>query len=585
MAGARMTPSARFTANVGTFSVGYSTRGNGDTQTGGVLNLGTNNTLTATSVIVGQATAVNGAGGTREVTTANGGSTTINAGSMNVALGGVGASSFTLGTGASLTLRGYSGAGSRANLTIGNNTVAWGSSAGTMDLSGGPASLTLSNLVVGQVSGSGQNSTGHSLTLGTSGANYLDISGMGNAMTVGSSSNGYNTSGTVTLANLDASSAVASTDNSTAILLGYKGSTGAATGTLNLNGGTLTITTTGSAIAGGGGTSSLNISGNVTLKPGASSTTWIQNLTTAANSGILTIDTQGYNITIPQAFSGAGTLTKSGSGTMTLSGANSYTGMTTVAGGTLALSGSGAISSVIDVQAGGKLDASGAASPLTLGSGAVLTNSGAYAGGLIIGSGALVTGPGSFGSVTNQSGGFLTPGVGGDTNQFDNLTLNGGSTNSFWIGSIASHDMSVVTNALAGDGFSPLLKLNLSSYSFTQADVNQPMVLYTNIGTSVFTGADATTSFTLVDYLSNGSPSVYNMTVLTNNLEFFAYGGNTISNQFRITYNQQADGSAGNDIILTVIPEPGTMQLLIFLGSALLIRRKLRKTGGWEEEG
>lgn len=50
-----------------------------------------------------------------------------------------------------------------------------------------------------------------------------------------------------------------------------------------------------------------------------------------------TIDSNGYNVTIGNALSGVGALTKAGAGTLTLSGANTYTGATLVNGGTLSI--------------------------------------------------------------------------------------------------------------------------------------------------------------------------------------------------------------------------------------------------------
>ena len=55
------------------------------------------------------------------------------------------------------------------------------------------------------------------------------------------------------------------------------------------------------------------------------------------SSGGAVIDSQGYNITIPQAFqdNGGGSLTKTGTGTLTLAGGNSYSGDTIINGGNL----------------------------------------------------------------------------------------------------------------------------------------------------------------------------------------------------------------------------------------------------------
>src|SRR5262249_20887276 len=149
------------------------------------------------------------------------------------------------------------------------------------------------------------------LILGTNAANHLDISGASNVVIIGKNylGGGAGTvTGILTVSNLDATSAITSTDNSIAILIG---ATNQSIGTLNLNGGTLTIKTTSAGIAGGSGPSTLNLNG-VTIKPGASSANFITNLTAAnVNAGGVTFDTAGFNITVAQALSnGGGGLTK-----------------------------------------------------------------------------------------------------------------------------------------------------------------------------------------------------------------------------------------------------------------------------------
>ncbi len=95
---------------------------------------------------------------------------------------------------------------------------------------------------------------------------------------------------------------------------------------------------------------SADIQGNATLRWATGNTQDISFENGAAQIKIgdgvtATFDTNGNNVTLATAFdlgdSQTGALTKSGSGTLTLTGANSYTGTTTVAGGTLALQGGG----------------------------------------------------------------------------------------------------------------------------------------------------------------------------------------------------------------------------------------------------
>ncbi len=106
---------------------------------------------------------------------------------------------------------------------------------------------------------------------------------------------------------------------------------------LNLNCGLFQVTsitcpTTASSI------SLLSLNG-ATLQANANNSTFISGIfqNTIGPSGI-TIDSQGFAITIPDplADGGGGTLTKIGSGALTLTGANSYAGTTAVSAGTLA---------------------------------------------------------------------------------------------------------------------------------------------------------------------------------------------------------------------------------------------------------
>jgi autotransporter-associated beta strand protein len=112
------------------------------------------------------------------------------------------------------------------------------------------------------------------------------------------------------------------------------GAGASATGTLNLNGGTLKV----SALSGGDGSATANFNGGL-LQAQANSSTFISGLDTAdIQAGGALIDTQAFSVTAAQAFSGSGNITKSGSGTLTLAGNSiNHTGNVVVNSGTLAI--------------------------------------------------------------------------------------------------------------------------------------------------------------------------------------------------------------------------------------------------------
>ena len=125
-----------------------------------------------------------------------------------------------------------------------------------------------------------------------------------------------------------------------------------ATGTLNLNGGTLMT----KKLEGGNGSATVNFNGGV-LKAKENQDNLIQNLDVAnVQSGGAKINSNGFNVTTSQALTGTGGLEKLGAGSLTLSANNTYAGTTTVSEGLLKVNGS--VGSVT-VSSGGSLGGSG----------------------------------------------------------------------------------------------------------------------------------------------------------------------------------------------------------------------------------
>jgi autotransporter-associated beta strand protein len=119
-----------------------------------------------------------------------------------------------------------------------------------------------------------------------------------------------------------------------------------------------------------------------TLAATASQPSFISGLANMAiEAGGATIDTQSFNVTMPQPLNGTGSLTKLGSGTLAMTGAGAYSGPTTVSAGGLGLTtahtGGGSMSvaagATLGVTVVGSLDSQLTLSSLGLGDASGLT--------------------------------------------------------------------------------------------------------------------------------------------------------------------------------------------------------------------
>jgi autotransporter-associated beta strand protein len=254
------------------------------------------------------------------------------------------------------------------------------------------------------------------------------------------------------------------------------GSTSGSAGTVNLQGGTLMVTSVTNISANqqtsGSPTATFNFNGGTLMaKAGAapgffqgSTVTPVTPITTVVQAGGAIIDDGGnaltiaeplqHDVTLGSDFDGG--LTKLNSGTLTLTAISTYNGGTMINSGTLALSGAGSINSseALAVSAGATLDASlGNDGTLTLIAGQTLTGNGTVKGNVIVWNGATLAPGGALNTLTFNN----------------NLTLNGGSKTVIEVSKApTTNDVAQVAGNLVYGG--TLVLTNISDAAFSAGD-------------------------------------------------------------------------------------------------------------------
>ena len=472
--------------------------------------------------------------------------------------------STTAAVAGNLTIGGASGASIVAlrndtsnSLTVGGNiTLAPGAGTGQLSLGTGTgftSTLTIGGGAGSIIDGGGAGAAtiaifGHMGTLGLSSAtvdNLFLTQNSSGSLTIGSGQTYTVTTTRVgsATANVTGALTVNGTLVSTTINPGYAAVSGANDATFTLNTGGL-LQATALRRTGSQNTTFNWNGGTIQNKSGG-------NLTVDASSGTLTIGLAGTGTHTFEADSGrtitvaataqlqdktgeAGTLNKAGGGTLLLQGANTYSGATTISGGKLMLSTSGAIasSSLLSVASGATLDVAAVASGFKIGTNQILQGSGTVIGNTTI-EGSLK--PGNSPGLLTFNNDLTLAGASSTVMEFLGAGVRGTDYDAVNVGGLLTYDGSLTLDFGA--------TLAQGDYNFNLFDFTSQSGFYDNIS---LIGA-------------------YSGSFTQNGTDWELSSGNE-------TWNfSQSTG----ELSLNVIPEPSSLSLLL-LGTVVWLRQRRR---------
>lgn len=323
----------------------------------------------------------------------------------------------------------------------------------------------------------------------------------------------------------------------------YSGGTTVNAGTLQLSGsGT---TGTGALVVNGTGT--LNL-GGLSRTVGAVTLGGTGSITNGTLTGTSYTSTGG---SVSAVLQGTGVTFTNTSGTTTLSGSNTYTGGTNINGGAIVANNSSALGTgIVTVGSGATLSGSasiGNTINILDGGTLALSGLGSGAANVTLASGSTLTGTGTYSNAINLAGVTVSPG-----NSPGTLTINNALTASNT--TVFNFELNGADQTVGG-GINDLIRLT---------GPNGNLILDGILNISALAPFTTPGTWQLFEYSG----------ILTNNGLVF---GSTPSLPSGMSFEINTGNANRVDLIITAVPEPSSMMLVILGTSGLAIRRRARR--------